>query len=49
MTVLLVEQNVQALKFADKAYILEGGEKKAEGTAQELMANEEIGKLYLGR
>ena len=49
VTVLLVEQNVQALKFADKAYILEGGEKKAEGTAQELMANEEIGKLYLGR
>ncbi len=49
VTVLLVEQNVQALKCADKAYILEGGEKKAEGTARELMADAEIGKLYLGR
>ena len=49
VTVFLVEQNAQALKCADKAYILEGGEKKAEGSAQELMADEEIGKLYLGR
>jgi ABC-type branched-subunit amino acid transport system ATPase component len=49
VTVFLVEQNAQALKCAEKAYILEGGEKKAEGSAQELMADEEIGKLYLGR
>jgi len=49
VTVFLVEQNAQALKCADKAYILEGGEKKAEGSAQELMADEEIGRLYLGR
>ena len=49
VTILLVEQNAQALKCAEKAYILEGGEKKAEGTAQELLADEEIGKLYLGR
>lgn len=49
VTVFLVEQNTQALKCAEKAYILEGGEKKAEGSAQDLMADEEIGKLYLGR
>jgi len=49
VTVFLVEQNAQALRCADHAYILEGGEKKAEGTAQELMNDEEIGKLYLGR
>jgi ABC-type branched-subunit amino acid transport system ATPase component len=49
VTVFLVEQNAQALKCAEKAYILEGGEKKAEGSAQELMADEEIGRLYLGR
>jgi ABC-type branched-subunit amino acid transport system ATPase component len=49
VTVFLVEQNAQALKCAEKAYILEGGEKKAEGDAKKLMADEEIGKLYLGR
>jgi ABC-type branched-subunit amino acid transport system ATPase component len=49
VTVFLVEQNAQALKCAENAYILEGGEKKAEGSAQELMADEEIGRLYLGR
>jgi ABC-type branched-subunit amino acid transport system ATPase component len=49
VTVFLVEQNTQALNCADRAYILEGGEKRAEGTAQELMNDEEIGKHYLGR
>jgi neutral amino acid transport system ATP-binding protein len=49
VTVFLVEQNAQALNCADHAYILEGGEKRAEGTAQELMNDEEIGKYYLGR
>ena len=49
VTILLVEQNAQALSCSDKAYILEGGEKKAEGTAAQLAKDEEIGKLYLGR
>ena len=49
VTVFLVEQNAQALSCADRAYILEGGEKRAEGTAQELMNDEEIGRHYLGR
>jgi len=49
VTIFLVEQNAQALQCADSTYILEGGEKKAEGSAQEIMADEEIGRLYLGR
>ena len=49
VTVFLVEQNAEALGCADHAYILEGGEKRAEGTAQELMNDEEIGRVYLGR
>lgn len=49
VTVLLVEQNTQALQCSHKSYIIEGGEKKAEGSADELMEDEEIGKLYLGR
>jgi neutral amino acid transport system ATP-binding protein len=50
VTVFLVEQNAyKALQSSDRAYILEGGEKKAEGTAQEIAADEEIGRLYLGR
>lgn len=49
VTVLLVEQNANALQCADNAYILEGGEKKAEGGAHELLEDEEVGKRYLGR
>jgi len=50
VTIFLVEQNAaKALQSSDKAYILEGGEKKAEGSAQEMMEDEEIGRLYLGR
>jgi len=49
VTILLVEQNAQALQCADRAYILEGGEMKAEGSAREILKDEEIGRLYLGR
>jgi branched-chain amino acid transport system ATP-binding protein len=49
VTIVLVEQNTRALRCEDRSYIMEGGEKKAEGTSQELMSNEEIGKHYLGR
>ena len=49
VTIFLVEQNAQALQCADKAYILEGGEMKAEGNSQEMLKDEEIGRLYLGR
>ena len=48
-TVLIVEQNVrQVLKFADRAYLLEVGRIKASGSAQELLASDDIRKAYMG-
>ncbi|KKL28564.1 hypothetical protein LCGC14_2373910, partial [marine sediment metagenome] len=34
VTILLVEQNTQALQCSHKSYIMEGGEKKAEGSSK---------------
>ena len=49
-TILLVEQNARAaLEVSDRAYVLETGEIVLEGTPQELIANEEVQKAYLGR
>lgn len=49
VTILLVEQNAfQALRVADRAYVLETGHIKLEGPAQELAANDEVKKAYLG-
>jgi branched-chain amino acid transport system ATP-binding protein len=49
VTVLLVEQNAyQALRVADRAYVLETGHIKLEGPAHELATNEDIKKAYLG-
>jgi branched-chain amino acid transport system ATP-binding protein len=49
VTILLVEQNAyQALRIADRAYVLETGQLKLEGSAQELAENEEIKRVYLG-
>lgn len=48
-TVLLVEQNaMQALKIAHKAYVLETGNIVLAGSGQELLASEEVQKVYLG-
>lgn len=48
-TVLLVEQNAKkALSIADRAYVLEIGNIKLEGPADELMNNDAIKKAYLG-
>ena len=48
-TVLLVEQNAaQALKVADKAYILETGEVVRTGTGRELAADDSVRAAYLG-
>jgi len=48
-TVLLVEQNAaQALKRADRAYILETGEIVREGTGPELAADDSVKAAYLG-
>ena len=48
MTVLLSEQNTKfAFKHADRAYILDNGSIKYEGSITELEQNEEIKKRYL--
>lgn len=48
MTVLLSEQNTKfALKHADRAYIVDNGAIKYEGSITELEQNEEIKKRYL--
>jgi len=49
VTILLVEQNAyQALRIADRAYVLETGVIKLSGPVQELARNEEVKKAYLG-
>lgn len=49
MTVLLIEQNANAaLKIADVGYIMETGKITLSGSGQELLANDEIKKAYLG-
>jgi branched-chain amino acid transport system ATP-binding protein len=48
-TVLLVEQNIHmALKVCDKAYVMKTGRVILSGTGQELLANEDVRKAYLG-
>ncbi|MCX8027238.1 MAG: ABC transporter ATP-binding protein [Thermodesulfovibrionales bacterium] len=49
VTILLVEQNAYAsLKISHRAYVLENGYIKIEGTGQELLDSEEIKVAYLG-
>ena len=49
LTILLVEQNVnQALKIAHQAYVLKTGQIVMSGRGDELLANEEIRKTYIG-
>ena len=49
VAVLLVEQNaVQALKMADRAYVLESGNVVREGTGSELLADDSLRAAYLG-
>ncbi len=48
-TILLVEQNArQALRIADRAYVLETGLVAMSGTAAELAANPDVERAYLG-
>ncbi|MET4698634.1 branched-chain amino acid transport system ATP-binding protein [Constrictibacter sp. MBR-5] len=48
-TVLIVEQNVrQVLQVCDRAYLLEAGSIRAEGTAAELLDSEHVRKAYIG-
>ncbi|WP_223479432.1 ABC transporter ATP-binding protein [Oricola indica] len=49
VSMLLVEQNaVIALKYASYGYVLENGRTVLEGTTEDLSANEDIQKYYLG-
>ena len=48
-TILLIEQNAkQALKIADKGYVIEVGEITTSGPAEELLNSEQIKQAYLG-
>jgi branched-chain amino acid transport system ATP-binding protein len=49
-TVLLVEQNAnKALSIADYGYVLETGKIALEGASQQLLRNDHVRRLYLGR
>ena len=48
-TILLVEQNAKkGLEFADIGYVLVSGETAIVGKGDELLQNEEVGRLFLG-
>jgi branched-chain amino acid transport system ATP-binding protein len=49
MTILLVEQNIhQALKIADRAYVLKNGKITMTGEGEELLSDPEVQKAYIG-
>lgn len=49
VAILMVEQNArQSLAIADRGYVLVDGRNRHQGTGQELLADEEIGRLFLG-
>jgi branched-chain amino acid transport system ATP-binding protein len=49
ITIFLVEQNARrALAIADRAYVLELGHIRHEGTGQELLNNPDVQRAYLG-
>ena len=49
VTILLVEQNVnQALKLADRAYVIENGEVVMQGEAADLLNDDNLKAAYLG-
>jgi branched-chain amino acid transport system ATP-binding protein len=49
LSVLLVEQNVgQSLDIADRAYVLENGTLRFDGTPEQLLASAELKRAYLG-
>lgn len=50
LTVLLVEQNAKsALGVADRGYVLETGRVILQGSSEELLANRDVQRAYLGR
>ena len=50
MTILLVEQNARgALSIADRGYVLATGRVVLQGSSEELLANRDVQRAYLGR
>jgi branched-chain amino acid transport system ATP-binding protein len=48
--ILLVEQHAKrALEVADRGYVLVAGQKAMEGRGSEILANEELKRVFLGR
>jgi len=48
-TIIMVEQNAKkGLEFADIGYVLVSGETAIAGSGEELLANPEVGRLFLG-
>ena len=49
VSMIIVEQNArEALKMADHGYVLAMGKNVLDDTGEALLANEEVGRLYLG-
>lgn len=49
MTILMVEQRaIEAIESCDRGYVLSTGEVVVRGTRDELLANTEIRRAYLG-
>lgn len=49
VAVLLVEQSVhKALRISDRAYVLAEGHNRLEGPAADILADPEVGRIYLG-
>ena len=49
LTVMLVEQNAaRALEIADRAYVLELGQNRFEGSGRDLLQNPDVRRMYLG-
>jgi len=50
VTFLIVEQNARkALENSDRGYVLVDGQNRLDGVGQELLADPQIGELFLGR
>ena len=50
VTILLVEQNARAaLRIADRGYVLETGKVVLQGSAEELLVDDDVKRAYLGQ
>lgn len=50
VTILLVEQNARAaLKITDRGYVLETGKMVLQGSADELLVDDDVKRAYLGK